>query len=66
MRLRLIYIFCFLFLVSTSKEKDYKKYDRAIKFFNKNEFKKSKDLLFKIIEKTMIGTNLICFCQIYI
>ena len=51
MRLRLIYIFCFLFLVSTSKEKDYKKYDRAIKFFNKNEFKKSKDLLFKIIEK---------------
>ena len=51
MRVLLIFILIFLFNITYSQQKDYNKYDKAIKLFNKNEFDKAKNILNKIIEK---------------
>ena len=51
MRVLLIFILTFLFNISYSQQRDYNKYDKAIKLFNKNEFDKAKNILNKIIEK---------------
>ena len=37
-----------------SQDRDYKKYDKAVKLFNNNKLDKSKDLLFEIIDKNNI------------
>ena len=51
MRVLLIFILTFLLNISFSQQRDYNKYDKAIKLFNKNEFDKAKNILNKIIEK---------------
>jgi len=51
MRVLLIFILTFLFNISYSQQRDYNKYDKAIKLFNKNEFDKAKNILNKIIQK---------------
>jgi len=48
----LITFILIIFLNDTySQNRNYKGYDKAVKFFSNNEFNKSKDLLLKIIEK---------------
>ena len=51
MRVLLIFILTFLFNITYSQQRDYNKYDKAIKLFNKNELDKAKNILNKIIEK---------------
>ena len=51
MRVLLIFILTFLFNITYSQQRDYNKYDKAIKLFNKNEFDKAKNILNKIVEK---------------
>ena len=49
------YLITFILIVFLNdiyaQNRDYRRYDKAVKFFNNNEFNKSKDLLFKIIEQ---------------
>ena len=51
MRFLIIFLFFFAKTQTFSQKRDYKKYDKAIKLFQKKDLEKSKNLLFKIIEK---------------
>jgi len=51
MRIILLFLFVFIGLKSYTQERDYKRYDKAIKLFKKNDLEKSKEILIKIIDK---------------
>ena len=51
MRILLLIIFIFSNYISISQNRDYKKYDKAVKYFKNNEFDKSKSILLKLIDK---------------
>ena len=51
MRFLILFLFFFATTQTFSQKRDYKKYDKAIKLFQKKDLEKSKNLLFKIIEK---------------
>ena len=51
MRFLIIFLFFFSTTQTFSQKRDYKKYDKAIKLFQEKDLEKSKNLLFKIIEK---------------
>ena len=51
MRILLLLIFMCSNYFSTCQNRDYKRYDKAVKLFKNNEFDKSKTILLKIIDK---------------
>ena len=51
MRILLLIIFICSNYFSTCQNRDYKRYDKAVKLFKNNEFDKSKTILLKIIDK---------------
>ena len=51
MRIIILFLFVFIGLKSYTQERDYKRYDKAIKLFKKNDLEKSKEILIKIIDK---------------
>ena len=53
MRILIVILFVSFFNELTSQEKDYKRYDKAIKLFKNNELEKSKSILLKMIKKNI-------------
>ena len=47
----LIFILILLPIIVCSQTKDYKTYDKAVKYFNQGKNEKAKDLILKIIKK---------------
>ena len=53
MRILIAILFISFFNELTSQERDYKRYDKAIKLFKNNELEKSKSILLKMIKKNI-------------